>query len=148
MTTRSSPFVNTSRGALVAGVGACALLSGCIANPFRDAAVDPRSPVAAEVAKTVRPDAPYPTFVNFPKAPAGLRPRKQYGVVAGRLEKDAATLIAATADSTWSLNNTETFAAQARADAGPVLPPVQPGDTEAFARDLKARATPPPPVKR
>ena len=37
---------------------------------------------------------------------------------------------------------------KALADAGPVLPPVEPGDTEAFARDLKARATPPPPVKR
>jgi hypothetical protein len=148
MTTRSSPFVNARRSALAAGVAACALLSGCVANPFKDAIVDPRSPVAAEVAKSVRPDAPYPTFVNFPKAPVGVRPIKQYGVDAGHVEADAAKLVAATADSTWVLNGTEAFAAQARVDAGPVLPAAQPGDTEAFAKDLKARATPPPPVKR
>jgi hypothetical protein len=148
MMTRSSPFVNARRSALAAGVAGCALLSGCVGNPFKDAIVDPRSPVAAEVAKSVRPGAPYPTFVNFPKAPTGVRPIKQYGVDAGRMEMDAAKLIAATAASSWTLNDTEIFAAQARTDAGPILPAAQPGDTEAFAKDLKARATPPPPVKR
>ncbi|WP_293365942.1 hypothetical protein [Phenylobacterium sp.] len=133
---------------MAAGVGACALLSGCIANPFKDAIVDPRSPIAAEVTKTVNPDAPYPTFVAFPKTPEGVRPNPQYGVVAGRVEADGAQLIAATADSTWTLSGTDAFAAQVRAAAGPLLPPPAPGDTEAFAKDLKARATPPPPVKR
>ncbi|HEX3365831.1 hypothetical protein [Phenylobacterium sp.] len=139
--------MNLRRSGLAAGVAGCALLSGCV-HPFKDAIVDPRSPVAAEVVKTVRPDAPYPTFVDFPKKPTGLRPTRQYGRDADRVNADAAKLIAATADSTWTLKDTDAFAAQARADAGPVLPPVQPGDTEAFARDLKARATPPPPVKR
>jgi hypothetical protein len=148
MTTRSSPFVNARRSGLAAGVGACVLLSGCIANPFKDAIVDPRSPIAAEVTKSVNPNAPYPTFVNFPKTPAGVRPHKQYGVDAGVVEADGATLIAATADSTWTLSGTDAFAAQTRADAGPILAPPAPGDTEAFAKDLKARATPPPPVKR
>lgn len=147
MTTRSSPFVNARRSALAAGVAGCALLSGCV-HPFKDAIVDPRSPVAAEVAKTVRPDAAYPTFVDFPKKPTGLRPTRQYGRDADKVNADATKLIAATADSTWTLWDTDAFAAKALADAGPVLPPVQPGDTEAFARDLKARATPPPPVKR
>lgn len=148
MTTRSSPFLNVRPSALAAGVAGCALLSGCMANPFKDAQVDPRSPIAAEVAKTVRPNAPYPTFANFPKAPTGLRPTRQYGVEASRVEADAAKLVLATADDTWTLKDTDAFAAKALADAGPVLPPVEPGDTEAFARDLKARATPPPPVKR
>lgn len=147
MTTRSSPFVNARRSGLAAGVAGCALLSGCV-HPFKDAIVDPRSPVAAEVAKTVRPDAAYPTFVDFPKKPTGLRPTRQYGSDADKVNTDAAKLIAATTDSTWTLRDTDAFAAKALADAGPVLPPVQPGDTEAFARDLKARATPPPPVKR
>jgi hypothetical protein len=124
------------------------LLSGCVANPFKDAVVDPRSPIAAEVAKTVRHDAAYPTFVNFPKAPVGVRPIKQYGVDAGHVETDGAKLVTATADNTWTLSGTDAFAQQGRVDAGPNLPPLQPGDTEAFAKDLKARATPPPPVKR
>jgi hypothetical protein len=147
MTTRSSPFVNARRSALAAGVAGCALLSGCV-HPFKDATIDPRSPVAPEVAKTIRPDAPFPTFVNFPKKPTGLRPTRQYGRDADLVNADAAKLVTATADSTWTLRDTDAFAAKAVADAGPVLPPVQPGDTEAFARDLKARATPPPPVKR
>jgi hypothetical protein len=147
MTMRSSPFVNVRRAALAAGVASCTLLSGCV-HFFTDAKVDPRSPVAAEVAKAVNPNAPYPTFIGFPKKPEGVKPPPQYGLAAGKVEADAATVIAASADSTWTLGGTEAFAAQTRADAGPALPPVVPGDTEAFANDQKARATPPPPVKR
>ena len=151
MTIRSSLFVNVRRSSTAARglacLGACGLLSACV-HPFRDAQVDPRSPVAAEVASTVRPAAPFPTFVAFPKVPTDIRPHKQYGEAAGKVEMDAATLIAATADSTWTLSATEDFAARARVDAGPDLPLPPPGDTEAFAKDQKARATPPPPVKR
>jgi hypothetical protein len=151
MTSRSSPFVNACRSGTAARVavslGACALLSACI-HPFRDAKVDPRSPIAPEVAKTVRPGAPFPTFVNFPKAPSDVRPHKQYGKAAAQVELEGAALVAATADATWTLGDTAAFAAKAQADAGPELPPNQPGDTEAFAKDQKARATPPPPVKR
>jgi hypothetical protein len=155
MTIRSSPFVNARHGRMAArallsralvGLSACSL-TACV-HPFRDAQVDPRSPVAAEVAKTVRPSAPYPTFANFPKVPNDVRPRGQYGQAAAKVELDAARLVAATADSTWTIRDTDAFAARVRADAGPELPPVTPGDTEAFAKDQKARATPPPPVKR
>ncbi len=147
MTTRSSPFVNVRRSALAAGVVSCALLSGCV-HPFKDATVDPRSPIAAEVAKTVRHDAVYPSFANFPGKPTGLRPTRQYGRDADKVNAEAAKLVAATADSTWTLKDTDAFVARALTDAGPILPPVQPGDTEAFARDLKARATQPPPAKK
>jgi hypothetical protein len=152
MHSRSSLFVNVRRtrlaAKLVVGAAACALLSGCVGNPFEDAKVDPRSPIAAEVAKSVRADAAYPTFKSIPPAPKDVRPHRQYGQQAAQIEKEAKTLEAETADSTWTLNNSETFAATARADAGPELPPVEPGTTEAFARDQKARATPPPPHPR
>ena len=152
MHTRSSLFVNARQPRLAAvlavSAAGCALLSACVGNPFADAKVDPRSPIAAEVPKTVRPNAAYPTFAAIPPAPKDVRPHKQYGVAAAKVEKDAADLVAATADSTWTLNGTEAFAAQARVDAGPDLPPVQPGNTEAFVRDQKARATPPPPPPR
>ena len=122
-------------------------MSACV-HPFRDAEVDPRSPIAAEVAKTVRPAAPYPTFVAFPKVPTDIRPHKQYGQQAAQTEKDRDALVAATADNTWTLNSTEDFAQTARIDAGPELPPVDPSATAAFAKDQKARATAPPPAKR
>jgi len=151
MHVRSSLFVNVPRLAaaarLLAVAGGCALTCACVGNPFADARVDPRSPVAAEVASAVHPDARYPTFRGIPPKPKDLRPHRQYGVQAAQIEREAADLVAATADDTWTLNNTETFAAQARADAGPLLTPAQPGDTAAFAKDLKARATPPPPAR-
>ena len=147
----SSPFVNARHSRTAARALAClaagGLLSACV-HPFRDAQVDPRSPIAAEVATTVRPGAPFPTFVAFPKVPTDIRPHKQYGQAADKVELDAKTLIAATDPSTWTLTGTEAFSAQALIDAGPELPPVVPGDTDAFAKDQKARATPPPPIKR
>lgn len=148
MHSRSSLFVNVDQTRLTAklagGVALCVLLSACVGNPFEDAKVDPRSPIAAEVAKSVRADAAYPTFRSIPPLPKDLRPHRQYGQAAAQIETEAKTLETATADSTWTLNNSETFAAKAREDAGPELPAVTPGATEAFAREQKARATPPP----
>src|SRR5437773_1920797 len=117
MHSRSSLFVNVRSGRaavkLAAGAAGCALLAACVGNPFVDAHVDPRSPIAAEVAKTVRADAAYPTFRSIPPAPKDIRPHRLYGQQAAQIEKEAKTLEAATADSTWTLNNTETFAAKA-----------------------------------
>jgi hypothetical protein len=152
MHVRSSLFVNARQSrlaaTLLAAVAVCALTSACVGNPFKDAKVDPRSPIAPEVAKSVRADAAYPTFRSIPPKPKDLPPVKQFGVLAAHMETEAAAIVAATAPDTWVLNGTDTFAAQARTDAGPVLPPADPTDTAAFARDSKARATPPPPAKR
>jgi len=157
MHVRSSLFVNAPRlnlgGAstaakLAAGAAVCTLLSGCITAPFHDAKVDPRSPIAAEVASTVRPNAAYPTFATFPAAPKDLRPRAQYGVAAKAVETEGARLVKATDDNMWTITDTEGFAAKGKVDAGPAIPPADPADTEAFARDQKARAKSPPPIKR
>jgi hypothetical protein len=149
MDVRSSLFVNVRRyggdARLLASVGACVMLSACVGNPFKDAKVDPRSPIAPEVARTVRPNAPYPTFAGIPPIPKDIRPHKQYGQAADQVEQAAAAVNRATADSTWTLSDSEAFAAQARAAAGPELAPAQQPDTEAFAKDLRKRATPPPP---
>jgi hypothetical protein len=146
---RSSLFVNVRQprlaAKLVAGAAGYSLLAGCVGNPFVDAHVDPRSPIAAEVAKSVHPNAPYPTFASIPPAPKDVRPHAQYGQAAARLEKDAATLVAQTGPDTWTIKDTDSFAAQTRTDAGPALPPASNAETEAFARAQKARATPPPP---
>nr|MEA2797499.1 hypothetical protein [Phenylobacterium sp.] len=152
MDVRSSLFVNVRRtrraAQLLAGVGACAVLCGCMGNPFKDAQVDPRSPIAGEVAKAVRPNAPYPTFAGIPPVPKDIRPHKQYGQAAAQIEKTKADLVRATADDTWTLSNTETFAGEVKSAAGPDLAPAQQSDTDAFAKDQRKRATPPPPTKR
>jgi hypothetical protein len=152
MNVRSSLFVNVRRtrraAQLLAGAGACATLCGCVGNPFADAKVDPRSPIAAEVAKSVRSDAPYPTFASIPPVPKDVRPHKQYGQAAVQIEKARTDLERATADNTWTLNNTDTFAAEAKSDAGPEFTAPQQSDADAFAKDRRKRATPPPPTKR
>lgn len=154
MPLRSSPFVNVRPGLAAAGpvlclvLGAGLLLSGCIAAPFREAKVDPRSPVAPEVAKLAHRRAAYPTFAAFPAAPKGLRPVKQYGLDAAAVETSGDRLVRLTAEDTWTIKDTEAFTAQAQIDAGPALPPANPAETEAFAKDQKARAKTPSPVKR
>jgi hypothetical protein len=150
MNARRSQFVKPYRGLgvkLLASAAVCGLLSACAGNPFEDAQVDPRSPIAREVAKSVRPDAPYPTFAAVPAAPKDLRPRRQYGTAAGQVEAAASQLDQATADNTWTLRDTDTFAAEAQRAAGPDQAAPQPADTEAFAAAQRKRATPPPLAK-
>jgi hypothetical protein len=150
MNARRGHFVKAYRdlGAkLLASAGACALVAACVGNPFEDAKVDPRSPVAGEVAKTVKPDAPYPTFAAIPPVPKDMRPRRQYAVAAGQVDQAAVQLEQATAENTWTLQHTDTFAAQANQAVGPDVAAPQPADTEAFAAAQRKRATPPPPAK-
>jgi hypothetical protein len=132
---------------LLAGAGACALLSGCVGNPFADAKVDPTSPVAAEVAKVANTNRPYPTFASIPPIPKDIRPPRQYGREAGAIEQARADLEAKTAPETWSLTGTEAFAADARRAAGQEAAPAANGESADFAARQRKRATPPPPPK-
>jgi hypothetical protein len=150
MNARTGHFVKPYRGLgvnLLVSAAACGLLSACVGNPFEDAKVNPSSPIAAEVTKSVKLDAAYPTFASVPAAPKDIRPRKQYGLAAAEEERASAQLTAQTADSAWTLSGTEAFAAEARRAVGPDLAAPQPADTEAFAAALRKRATPPPPAK-
>jgi hypothetical protein len=133
---------------LMAGAGACALVAGCMGNPFAAAQVDPGSPIAPEVARIANSDRPYPTFASIPQVPKDVRPARQYGQQAKAIEQARADLEAQTASETWSLTDPEAVAAQARRDAGPELAPGATGDTAAFAATQRKRATPPPPPKK
>ncbi len=153
MNARRSRFVNRSTVLVPKVVGSaavCALLAGCVGNPFADAQVDPRSPIAKEVATSVKPDAPYPTFLTIPARPKDVRPARQFGVAAGRIDQAADQLADQTADDKFSLQNTETFAAEAQKAAGPDATPTQAqqaAETQAYANALRKRATPPPQLK-
>jgi hypothetical protein len=133
---------------LVAGAGACALLSGCVGNPFEDAKVDPASPVAPEVARVTRTNLAYPTFASIPNPPKDVRAPRQYGRDAQAIEQARQDLEQKTAPETWSLTGTEAFADQARREAGQEAAPTPSGEAEAFAAAQRKRATPPPPPKK
>lgn len=142
----SRPLFPTVPGAgtALALLAASVLLSGCVGNPFVDAKIDPASPVAADVARLTRQDGKFPTFAGIPKAPTDIRPLAQYGRDADAVLAAGAALERATAPGTWTLQGTDAFADKARRDAGPQIEPPKPGDAEAFARELRERATPPP----
>lgn len=128
--------------ALISG---CALLSACVGNPFKDAAIDPASAVAADVERLTRERSAFPTFAGIPNAPTDVRPAANYGRDAKAMLRAGETLERDTAPETWTLKATDAFVEQARRDAGPQIEPPKPGDAEAFARELRERATPPPP---
>lgn len=137
------PFLLAARIATLAGAGLIA--AGCSSVPFTDAKVDPNSAVAAEVAKMTRQDSEFPAFAGIPPKPKDLRPVAQYGADARQVMAAGEAVVAATAPSTWTLQDTEAFAGRGREQAGPQIEPPKPGDAEAFARELRERATPPPP---
>jgi hypothetical protein len=137
------PFLNAARSSALAG--ACLIAAGCTGVPFTDAKIDPASPVAADVARMTRQKAAFPTFASIPPKPKDVRPLAQYGRDAHSVMAAGDALVAATAPGTWTLQGTEAFADKSRRDAGPQIEPPKPGDAEAFARELRERATPPPP---
>jgi hypothetical protein len=139
---------NSATARILGSVSACALLAACAVNPFTEAKVDPRSPVAGEVAKAARGNADYPSFQEIPPAPTDVRPLALYGREAAALDQARADLERETAPGTWALTGTDTFAAEARRAAGPEFQAPAPANTEAYARELRQRATPPPPPQR
>jgi hypothetical protein len=125
------------------GVGVL-LVAGC-ASPFGSSKIDPTSPVAADVQRLSRSDRPYPKFSDIPAMPKDIRPVAQYGVAAQELAALRDDLVRATAPETWQLTGTEDFANRARQAAPDVPTTERANDPEAFARELRERATPPPP---
>ena len=138
-------FPNAARTVrLLAAGGACVLLAGCIADPVSDTRIDPNSPVAADVQRLSRANADYPSFNEIPAVSKDARPLRAYGSAAEELKLARTELERQTAENTWTLRNTEEFARRLRQGV-PDIPPPSPGDAEAFARELRERATPPPP---
>jgi len=127
------------------------MTAACAGIGLSDTKIDPSSPVAPDVGKIVKANAAFPKFSQIPPVPKDVRPPKAYGVAAAETVKVRDQIVAATAPNTWTLQGgeaTTAFAGQARTAAGPELAPTDPAVTEAFARELRRRATPPPPPKR
>ena len=153
MNTSSEVFANHRRsaGKILLGLSLCAGLASCgTAGLMTSAKTDPRSKIADQVAALTQSTGPYPTFEGIPAMPTDIRPLRAWGEGAHQVEAMLAELERATAPGTWSLSGTERFSAQARSqiDMSPALAVSSAAESEAFARALRKRATPPPPPKR
>lgn len=146
-------FWRTGRLALLAGAGlalsACA--STTLTEPGAGVPVDPASPAAAAVAAAAAQPGEWPTFASIPEIPADLRTPGEWRAAVEDQETEGLNTARAAAEETWSLTATEAFAAdlRARANALDVRPPTDAeiAESEAYARALRKRATPPPPPR-
>lgn len=142
-------FCETFRLALLAGVAggltACASLP---LEPGSNVAVDPRSPAAAEVAAALKTPGPWPTFAGIPQIPEDVRSSTSWRAAIEDQEADGLYTSRMAAEDTWSLTATEAFEAGARAEANPLglhaPTDAEMAESEAYARALRKRATPPP----
>jgi hypothetical protein len=143
MKARAGLFVTAARPGVALAVACAAIAGGCAGNPFDSAKIDPTSPVAGEVSRLARANSDFPSFSEIPPVPADVRPVRLYGRAAQKAREARTELEQSTAPSSWTLQSTEAFASGARSAAGAEPAPVTSGATEAFAEDLRRRATPP-----
>jgi hypothetical protein len=123
------------------------LVGGCATSQTASA---PRTVAAdAEVSAIAGGARSYPRFSDIPTLPEDTRPLAVWGQAAGEVLGSGSDLVRDTADETWTLKGTEAFASGARQDSGPAAPLVSAtAAAETFAREVRKRATPPPPPVR
>lgn len=143
-------FWRAGRLALLAG--AAMTLGACVAidavEPGANAAIDPASPAAAAVVAATANPGPWPTFAGIPEMPSDVRTASQWGEAVAEQEADRLFTQRNVAPDTWSLTDTEGFAAGLRAKVAEIdvhaPTDAEIAESEAYARALRARATPPP----
>ena len=119
-----------------------ALMTVVAAGP---AAADVAAPTANSIAEAER-NAPYPTFAQAPATPKDVRTAQAWKVAVVALRVTGARMARLAANQPWTLSDTAGWAAREREEAAPPPPITTPseGDTEAFVKAMRARATPPP----
>lgn len=143
-------FWQTLRLALLAGgasgLTACADLPKL--EPGTNATINPASPAAAEVARALASPGPWPTFDGIPMVPADVRNSAAWRAAIEDQQAEGLFTARNGAADTWSLTATAAFEAQARAEANPLglhaPTDAEIAESEAYARTLRKRATPPP----
>ena len=123
------------------------LVGGCATSQVAPA---PKTAAAdAEVSAIAGAARSYPRFSDIPTLPEDTRPLAVWGQAAGEVLGSGSDLVKDTAEETWTLRGTEAFASGARQDSGPAAPLVSAtAAAESFAREVRKRATPPPPPVR
>lgn len=143
-------FWRTMRLMLLAGAAsgltACADLPKL--EPGAAAQVDPRSPAAAEVTEALKNPGPWPTFAGIPPVPDDVRDSAAWRAAVEDQEAEGVYTSRNGAADTWSLTATEAFETRAREEANPLglhaPTDAEMAESEAYARALRKRATPPP----
>lgn len=123
------------------------LVGGCATAPL---AAAPETAAAAKEAQAVARSArTYPRFTDIPTLPEDVRPLASWGRAARDVMAAGTALEQATGEETWTLRSTGAFAQDALREAGPPAPAISAtAGAEAFAREVRKRATPPPPPVR
>jgi len=147
--------ISLATTALVA-VGALLCASQAVAagaNPFGSGPIDPASPVAADIVDAQRHPGPYPSFADIATAPKDVRPATAWRAAVydvwgkkKRTEAEAAAIpfVLVTGESEgWA--QTQRTKIPADEMIGPAADTAE--QTEAFAAEQRARATPPPSSK-
>lgn len=123
------------------------LYGGCASAPQAPAPGTEAAAAGVEALAGARRS--YPSFADIPELPVDERPLAAWGKAAGEVLADGAALERDGAESNWTLKGTESFAAGAQAASGPPAPTVSAtASADAFAREVRKRATPPPPPVR
>ncbi len=132
-------------------MGAAAAASGCVlpgqVRGIAGLPMDARSQEAKDVLEHSRHPGPYPKFADIPPVPTDVRPPEAWRAAVLDLKGRKAQLDADAAALPPPAQDTEAYAAETRprlpsnVDAPP---PETPQQTEAYARALRERATPPP----
>lgn len=149
-----SKFRRTGRVLLTCA--AASSLAACMGlpsgEPYGQERVDATSPAAAEIEREAAQSGEWPTFAGIPQIPGDVRTPQQWAAAVGATEEEGRELLVAVAPSTWSLTGTEAFAERIRnsldLQPGDVPSANQQAETEAWARRMRERATPPPRPRR
>lgn len=119
-------------------------LAACAHKP----APNPASPLAGKISAVADEKGGYPKFSQVPSMPTDVRTAQAWKNSVNGVEAAGAQLKADTAPDTFTLNDTDAFAAKARAAvAGAGEAPGEEAAraaSDAFARQARERATPPP----
>lgn len=146
-------FLRRGRAPLLAAAFACAGgLTGCASyDPF-DEPTDRTSPAAGRVEALAGADLSYPRWSAFPAAPRDVPTPADIRTEVTALETADAALARDVAAIAWFLSreDLEPWAARTRNRVDRRLaqpaPPGAVAEAEAWAREQRARATPPPPI--
>ena len=141
-----------SKSGTVFGVALAALtVSACATvEPYERAPVA-SSPAAERVQQVSTANLPYPRWSEFPAPPENVPTLGDFATRVGTLEREHAGFLAEAQAIRWTLTGSQAWAAAAKdlidLRLAKPAPPDQAAQTEAYAQQMRALATPPPPAK-
>jgi hypothetical protein len=140
----------TARARLALTVGAAAMLCGCASAPDLTDKTPPNPALALAIAKVKAQPIAFPKFSDIPNAPANL-PTGQSWTTKEKALESSATALSGALTGAPEINDPDAFAKATTAQSGLAAVEVPGPDSnaaiDAFAREMRERATPPPPPK-